>query len=79
MKKITSIYPGYYPGYYPTKNFVKFCKAFIPVRGRPVTSVCMTFIPVPGTSVSSARPCHNTRNVCEFRKTSVPVYPEQLL
>ena len=38
---------GIYPGYYPTKDSCKFCKAFIPV---------------PGTSVSSVRPCHNTRS-----------------
>ena len=31
------------------------------------------FLYLPGTSVSSVRPCHNTRNFCEFCNTSIPV------
>ena len=31
------------------------------------------FLYPPGTSVSSVRPCHNTRNFCEFCNTSIPV------
>ena len=27
---------------------------------------------MPRTSVSSVRPCHNTRNICEFCNTSIP-------
>ena len=27
----------------------------------------------PGTSMSSVRPCHNTRDFCEFCNTSIPV------
>ena len=31
------------------------------------------FLYPPGASVSSVRPCHNTRNFCEFCNTSIPV------
>ena len=31
------------------------------------------FLYLPGTCVSSVRPCHNTRNLCEFSNTSIPV------
>ena len=47
-----------YPGITRTRNFCKFCWAFIPV---------------PGTSVSSVRPYHNTRNLCYFCRTFIPV------
>ena len=51
------------PGYYSYPEVLKFCG---------------TFIPVPGTSVSSVRPCHNTRKFWKFYKTFIPV-PELLL
>ena len=31
------------------------------------------FLCLPGTSVSYVRPCHNTRNFCEFCNTSIPL------
>ena len=79
---------GIYPGYYRTENFCKFCRTFIPVPGTSVSSVAVSyvhanatntrgagtaFLYLPGTSVSSVRPCHNTRNFCEFCNTSIPV------
>ena len=51
------------PGITRTRNFRKFCRAFIPV---------------PGTPGSFVRPCHNTRNFWKFCKTSIPV-PELML
>ena len=59
--------------WYPYRHFCEFCTIFIPV---------------PETSVSSVRPCHNTRgtrvqhsntypDLCEFCMTSIP-YPELL-
>ena len=41
-------------------------------RTRKFYEVCRTFILIPRTSVSSVRPCHNTRNICEFCNTSIP-------
>ena len=50
-----------------------------PPRGRAFTRVLLVpgFIPVPGTSVSSLRPCHNTRNFLKSCKTFILV-PELL-
>ena len=51
-------YPGYLPRVLPYKKLLY---------------VCRTFIPVPETFVSSVRPCHNTRNFCEFCMIPIPL------
>ena len=43
-------------------------------RGHNTRGTVTAFLYLPGTSVSSVRPCHNTRNFCEFCKT-VAQYP----
>ena len=71
-----------YPGYYPTKNFCNFCRTLIPVpelleimyAGAAKTRDTGTaFLYLLGTSVSSVRPCHNTRKFWNFCKTFIPV------
>ena len=42
-------------------------------RGHNTRGTGKSSVYLPGTSVSSVRPCHNTRNFCEFRNTSIPV------
>ena len=48
-----------YPGITRTRNFCELCT--IHTRTKNFCELCTTFIPVPGTSVTSVRPCHNTR------------------
>ena len=73
-----------------TRNFWKFCMAISPYKEHlsvlyvratmPGVRVQQFHTYLPGTSVSWVRPCHNTRNFCEFCNsflefcnTSVPV------
>ena len=80
--------PGYYPTknfckfcrtFIPVPGtYWKFCTTFIPVPGTSGSSARESH-KYPGyryivfiTLVSSVRPCHNTRNFCEFCNTSVP-------
>ena len=51
------------------RNFCKICTPRPAIPGVRVQH----FLYPPGTSVSSVRPCHNTRNFCEFCNTSAPV------
>ena len=46
----------------------KFCESCHNTRG---TGTACSYLP--GTSVSSVRPCHNTRNFWKFCKTFIPV------
>ena len=52
-----------------TRNFWKFCTL---VATKPGVRVQHGLYPL-GTSVSSVRLCHNIRNFCKFRRTSVTV------
>ena len=66
-----------------TRNFCEFCTTVIPVPGSSVRSarpcqmpgvrVQTAFLYLRGTSVSSVRPCYNTRNFWKFCKTFIPV------
>ena len=51
-----------------TLNFYEFCATRLTIPG---VRVQHDLYP-PGTSVSSVRPCRNTRHFCEFCNTSIP-------
>ena len=60
------------PGYYRCPELLR---VIYPIHTHTTNFrvLCTTFIPVAGTSVSTVRPCHNTRNFCEFCNISEPV------
>ena len=53
-----------------TRNFCEFCTPRATIPGVRVQHLLYP----PGTSVSSIRPCHNTRNFRKFCNTFIPVH-----